>query len=1230
MDYGQHRHRRSSTVILTAFLVMSLAKVALCTGYVEFQLVSLVNAHGELQSGECCDGERPRAGAACPQQCRTFVALCLRQYQQASSLLSKSSPCVLGNGSTPVIGGNNFTLRSNVRGESAGRISIPFKFAWPRAYTLILEAFDKDTQAAAAAAGGASGSSGGNTGSGTQLITRVTYSGMINPGDQWHNHSAVGARAVTVDYRLRVMCDEHYFSTNCTKLCKPRDDYFGHYACDSNGNKVCLDGWTGGDCKKAICRQGCSTEHGQCDNPGECKCQYGWQGHFCDQCIPYPGCVHGGCSKPWECRCDTNWGGLLCDKDLNYCGNHQPCRNGGSCSNAQPDSYKCDCQKGYHGVNCEIVNNTCANGGSSVGSPSGYKCLCAPGWTGANCTEDIDECASSPCGNGGTCLNLVNGFRCTCPPQWTGHTCLVDTDECDDNPCVHARSCKNLFGGYYCGCLPGWTGQNCDIDVNDCEGKCLNGGTCKDLVNDYSCECKPGYTGRRCETEVNECASHPCLNGGQCRDAIDSYYCVCMDGFAGDSCELDVDLCVPNPCQNGARCVNLPNGDYFCHCSENFEGTNCTLLKDHCLTSPCQVIDSCTVAVPSNTSESGVAHVTSTVCGPNGRCLSQAGGNFTCMCNSGFRGSFCHENVNDCAEGACHNGGTCLDGINSFQCMCPDGWDGEFCENDVDDCSNHNPCLNGGTCHDLVNDFSCECKNGWKGKTCHSKISHCDEATCNNGGECFDVGDTFRCSCPTGWEGPTCNIAQSIACMPNPCQNGATCVISGDSYKCICQSGWEGANCTQDINDCSSHPCYNGGTCVDGTNWYRCECAAGFAGPDCRININECQSMPCAKDATCIDEINGYRCMCPLGRAGRHCHDVVQPTQPCVASGRNHSHGSSWKEECNMCHCSNGNINCTKVWCGNKLCLLSPAAASAERDGCPAGLSCHAMRHESCLAGSCFRQGECLPQTSPPASLCQQQEDGASGGCAHLRLTFDRSLLAPSTTVEHICRELRYLEAIHNLSSSFPIYILCEMIDKEPDKIRVAISSDRQSGPQGAQLVQEVAARIADAIKQRRSGSSRHLAAVTNADFTHSTAADNMVLIVSSALGFLLLLATLLLCLCCMRRRRNRRSPHLDKVDDKDKVTEPLNKVIIHNPISGGGGGGGSQNNKQLEQNLCRVGKMRTHNIELEEIDKLGFSSNKATLGYGAGSLATPEEQPLRSKLNVNRPAYTWTTQVEV
>uniref|UniRef100_A0A3B3SLC4 EGF-like domain-containing protein n=1 Tax=Paramormyrops kingsleyae TaxID=1676925 RepID=A0A3B3SLC4_9TELE len=79
------------------------------------------------------------------------------------------------------------------------------------------------------------------------------------------------------------------------------------------------------------------------------RCHYGWQGPLCDQCVTFPGCVHGSCTEPWKCVCDTNWGGLLCDKDLNYCGTHQPCKNGGTCANTEPNEYQCLCQEGFRG-----------------------------------------------------------------------------------------------------------------------------------------------------------------------------------------------------------------------------------------------------------------------------------------------------------------------------------------------------------------------------------------------------------------------------------------------------------------------------------------------------------------------------------------------------------------------------------------------------------------------------------------------------------------------------------------------------------------------------------------------------------------------------------------------------------------------------------------------------------------------------------------------------------------
>lgn len=70
---------------------------------------------------------------------------------------------------------------------------------------------------------------------------------MINPNRQWQRLSHNGPVA-QFDYQIRVTCDEHYYGFGCNKFCRPRDEFFGHYTCDSNGNKTCLEGWTGPEC----------------------------------------------------------------------------------------------------------------------------------------------------------------------------------------------------------------------------------------------------------------------------------------------------------------------------------------------------------------------------------------------------------------------------------------------------------------------------------------------------------------------------------------------------------------------------------------------------------------------------------------------------------------------------------------------------------------------------------------------------------------------------------------------------------------------------------------------------------------------------------------------------------------------------------------------------------------------------------------------------------------------
>lgn len=130
------------------------------------------------------------------------------------------------------------------------------------------------------------------------LIERVSHAGMINPEDRWKSLHFSG-HVAHLELRIRVRCDENYYSATCNKFCRPRNDFFGHYTCDQYGNKACMDGWMGKECKDgerpggapgawptspglragltrsplfaAVCKQGCNLLHGGCAVPGECR-----------------------------------------------------------------------------------------------------------------------------------------------------------------------------------------------------------------------------------------------------------------------------------------------------------------------------------------------------------------------------------------------------------------------------------------------------------------------------------------------------------------------------------------------------------------------------------------------------------------------------------------------------------------------------------------------------------------------------------------------------------------------------------------------------------------------------------------------------------------------------------------------------------------------------------------------------------------------------------------------
>lgn len=62
---------------------------------------------------------------------------------------------------------------------------------------------------------------------------------------------------------------------------------------------------------------------------------------------------------------------------------------------------------------------------------------------------------------------------------------------------------------------------------------------------------------------------------------------------------------------------------------------------------------------------------------------------------------------------------SCIDDINSFTCACPSGFIGTYCETDIDECEN-NICESGSTCEDLVGAYKCLCPPGWNGTYCEN------------------------------------------------------------------------------------------------------------------------------------------------------------------------------------------------------------------------------------------------------------------------------------------------------------------------------------------------------------------------------------------------------------------------------------------------------------------------------------------------------------------------------
>uniref|UniRef100_A0A8C0CLQ1 Delta-like protein n=4 Tax=Balaenoptera TaxID=9766 RepID=A0A8C0CLQ1_BALMU len=518
---------RSASGWALLLLVALWQERAAGSGVFQLQLQEFANERGVLASGRPCE-----------PGCRTFFRVCLKHFQAVVS----PGHCTFGSVSTPVLGTNSFAVGDDSSGGGRNPLQLPFNFTWPGTFSLIIEAWhapgdDLRPEALPPDA----------------LISKIAIQGSLAVGQNWLLDEQTSP-LTRLRYSYRVICSDNYYGDSCSRLCKKRNDHFGHYVCQPDGSLSCLPGWTGEYCEQPVCLSGCHEQNGYCSKPAECICRPGWQGRLCNECIPHNGCRHGTCSTPWQCTCDEGWGGLFCDQDLNYCTHHSPCKNGATCSNSGQRSYTCTCRPGYTGVDCELElsecdSNPCRNGGSCKDQEDSYRCLCPPGYYGLHCEHSTLSCADSPCFNGGSCRERNQGtsYACECPPNFTGSNCEKKVDRCTSNPCANGGQCLNRGPNRMCRCRPGFTGAHCEIHISDCaRSPCVHGGTCRNLENGFACTCPAGFSGRRCEVRMptDACASGPCFNGATCYAGLppDNFVCNCPYGFVGSRCEFPMSM----------------------------------------------------------------------------------------------------------------------------------------------------------------------------------------------------------------------------------------------------------------------------------------------------------------------------------------------------------------------------------------------------------------------------------------------------------------------------------------------------------------------------------------------------------------------------------------------------------------------------------------------------------------------------------------------------------------
>lgn len=503
----------------------------------------------------------------------------------------------------------------------------------------------------------------------------------------------------------------------------------------------------------------------------KCYCENGYHGDKCGvmnaelckskkQLICTYGCSFDPRVNDLNCVCGEKESKISC-VEMRICS--KGCKNGGICIMG-----KCQCADGFDGEECQLEigacspgqmgNRTCRQVCISEGKDK-FQCKC---WPGYRLNDDGQSCTVSQCLAEGT-LERVDK-TCKCKPGWKGELCNEDIDECSELKICH-QVCTNSRGSYKCSCKDGFQLQADGICVKTCLNGCNGKGDCFN----GRCYCFPGFNGDEC-LDIDECKySHGCEQ--ICVNNPGSFTCKCVNGA---TLHQDGKRCIPSSCnrvcQNGGMCHNN-----ICNCAMGFTGPNCE-FQDVC------------GLIPHNCEH----HCNNT------------GNNFMCTCNPGYvimpDGRSCMRECR-CLHGRC---------VQNF-CICNPGFLGVDCSEDIDECS-LKPNVCDQVCINSFGSYSCGCRGNYRlmsdGKSCESMLCQTGQHQCQQ--LCIDTPGSYKCGCIANYT----ISSDSRSCTNDLCRQCSHGKCQPNGF-CKCNRGFKGNRCDEDVDECElmkgscQHHCTN-------------------------------------------------------------------------------------------------------------------------------------------------------------------------------------------------------------------------------------------------------------------------------------------------------------------------------------------------------------------------------------------------------------------------------------